>query len=140
MWFIPFPLVKSTTLLKDLVHSGFPHVWTQSVGYRGGTTRRGERKRTLPSPPVMFFSVCAASPVAILRKMSMAGKQKNKCPLQTKTTAHEFPMFFFLTLVSPTPAKKLCSHLFSVRGLCIDLCALADASFRYFRALFGALL
>lgn len=36
--------------------------------------------------------------------------------------------------------QKLCSHLFSIRGLYIDWCALAHAGFRYFRALFGALL
>lgn len=96
-------------MLKDLVHSGFPHVWVTQARQQEGT---GGADFFLSS--VMFFSVCAAFPVAIFRKMSTAEKtpQNNKCPPLTETAAHEFSMFFFLTLVSPTAARTLQSSVF----------------------------
>lgn len=62
---------------KDYYTERFSPFWISTcVGYRS-RTRRGGRTQTLPSPSVMFFSVCAAFPVAIFRKMSWK-KNKNK--------------------------------------------------------------
>lgn len=93
-------------MLKDLVQSEPPHVRTQSVAYRREATRRGARKQTPLSPPVMFFSVCAAFPMAIFFQNCLHLKKKKCLPLRTKTTAHEFPAFFFLTLMSVDAAEN----------------------------------
>lgn len=79
---------------KDYYTERFSPFWISTcVGYRS-RTRRGGRTQTLPSPSVMFFSVCAAFPVAIFRKMSTAGKKP-----KTKKT-------------SPSAAKTLQSSVF----------------------------
>lgn len=52
---------------KDYYAERFSPFWISTcVGYRSkATSKDGGGTQTLPSSPVMFFSVCAAFPVAI---------------------------------------------------------------------------